>query len=132
MTRFYNDQSSPMRETLTREEAEAYERLERPSMFELATDVLRGRSGCFMLGSLVTGKVMLVLGIYSVVRFLGTSDIPEMLRWGAVLFFCLGAIAAVKMWFWMEMNRHALSREIKRLELQIAHLARRSGGDDPT
>ena len=28
----------------------------------------------------------------------------------------------LKIWYWMEMNRHTLTREIKRVELQIAEL----------
>ena len=37
------------------------------------------------------------------------------------LFGMLG-IGQMKMWYWMQMNRNALAREIKRLELQVATL----------
>ena len=44
------------------------------------------------------------------------------LVWGvAFLSFLIGTMVT-KIWFWMEMNRYATSREIKRLELAIAQL----------
>ena len=32
------------------------------------------------------------------------------------------SVTALKFWFWMEIHRHSLLREIKRVELQVAHL----------
>ncbi len=46
-----------------------------------------------------------------------------MLLWGAGLGLCTSGILAMKIWFWMEFQRNGLTREIKRLELQVAHLA---------
>ena len=37
--------------------------------------------------------------------------------------FSLAAVMGMKIWHWMEMQRHALTREIKRVELQVANLA---------
>jgi hypothetical protein len=36
-------------------------------------------------------------------------------------------VAILKIWFWMEMHKNAVLREVKRLELQIARLAARDG-----
>jgi|GEM_PF-3584282 len=36
-------------------------------------------------------------------------------------------IGLIKIWYWMELNRNTVLREIKRLELQVAHLAGRVG-----
>jgi hypothetical protein len=48
-----------------------------------------------------------------------------MLHWGAAMVLCLGAVTTIKMWYWLEMNRLALTREMKRLELTVALLAER-------
>ena len=37
------------------------------------------------------------------------------------------AVAMLKMYFWMEMNKNVTLREVKRLELQIARLVSREG-----
>ncbi len=39
--------------------------------------------------------------------------------------YSLIVISSLKAWYWMQMNRNALTREIKRLELQIARLSSR-------
>ena len=46
--------------------------------------------------------------------------------WLAIGFvFCINAVAMLKLWYFMEMNKNAVTREVKRLELQIARLAKR-------
>jgi hypothetical protein len=35
----------------------------------------------------------------------------------------VAGLALVKVWFWMELQKNAIVREVKRLELQVASLA---------
>jgi hypothetical protein len=35
------------------------------------------------------------------------------------------SVAMLKIWYWMEVNRHTLTREIKRVEVQVAQLVGR-------
>ena len=65
------------------------------------------------------------LGIYCLIRFLGTSAVAEMMRWGAGLFYCFGMVLGIKVWGWMEIQSNSIRREIKRVELQLASLAHR-------
>jgi len=46
-----------------------------------------------------------------------------MLRWGAGFFFTAFVALNAKNWYWMQMERIAMTREIKRVELLVAHLA---------
>jgi hypothetical protein len=58
-----------------------------------------------------------------------------MIRWGAAMLLCFGVITAIKIWYWLEMNRLALTRELKRVELRVAQLAQKlseHGGDHGT
>ena len=48
-----------------------------------------------------------------------------MLLWGGGAAIGLTALAMVKMWFWMELEKNAIVREVKRLELQVARLVAR-------
>ena len=45
------------------------------------------------------------------------------LRWGAASALGFGGVALVKVWFWMDLQKNAIMREVKRLELQVASLA---------
>ncbi|QEH31997.1 hypothetical protein OJF2_04660 [Aquisphaera giovannonii] len=109
-------------EALSREEAEVFRRLGKPSVFHLVTDTFRGTMRWLnILGYAVT-IVVFGLGIVCLVGLLGTDRPPMMLRWGLGFGTCVLTVMALKVWFWMEMQRHSLLREIKRVELQVAHL----------
>lgn len=113
-------------EALSREEAEIFQRLGKPSVFDLVTDTFRGSMRWLnILGSVVT-IVLFGLGVVCLVGLLGTEHPPTMLRWGLGFGFCLISVTALKLWFWMEIHRHSLLREIKRVELQVAHLGQSS------
>ena len=49
----------------------------------------------------------------------------ETLLWSAGGIVAMVAVAMLKMYFWMEMNKNVTLRELKRLELQVARLASR-------
>lgn len=46
-----------------------------------------------------------------------------MLRWGAATALALAGVLLVKVWFWLELQKNAIVREVKRLELQVASVA---------
>ena len=47
-----------------------------------------------------------------------------MIAWSTAFVWGVLTIVLMKIWFWLEINKNGLTREIKRLELQIAHLSR--------
>jgi len=63
------------------------------------------------------------LSIYCAYQMFGTEITNEKLEWLAgTIAFCL-AFAIARLWFFMELNRLSLLREMKRLELQVAFLS---------
>lgn len=111
-------------ETLSREEAEFLARLDEPSVFAQLAGVFRARNRWLNVLGMALTLVFLGLAVYSVTRFLSSAaELRDMLRWGAALFFSVQAVWALKIWYWMELQRNNLTREIKRLELQVALLA---------
>jgi hypothetical protein len=50
--------------------------------------------------------------------------VRETVLWSAGASHRHARVAMLKMYFWMEMNRNAVLREVKRLELQVARFAR--------
>ncbi len=66
--------------------------------------------------------VFLGLAIYCVVQFHDTNNTKELLAWGFGICLCFMAVSMLKLWFWMEMHRIAVTREVKRVELLTARL----------
>ncbi|SDE20572.1 DUF6768 family protein [Kordiimonas lacus] len=56
-----------------------------------------------------------------------TADAANQTFWGFCTLISVAAQVALKQWSWMEMNRASMMREIKRLELAVAALARKVG-----
>jgi len=73
-------------------------------------------------GVAFAGAAFVGLGGYATWRMTDAKDLREMLGWLLLAIFAMLTLTLVKLWFWLEMQRVALVREIKRLELQIASL----------
>ncbi len=121
-----SDLDDKIREALRKEDAELFKDFDdEPSVFDMLMETCRGRHRWLnILGAFWT-LVFVVLGILAAVKFFGAVELRDMLMWAAASAFFLSGVSMMKVWYWMELNKNALTREIKRLELQIARLAGR-------
>ena len=121
-----------IRQALSDEDAKLYEEFAvEPSLLELALDTLTGRNRWVSILSILVGIVFMALGLYSLWRLLNTESITSVICWALGFVFCMGVISMMKIWYWMEMQRISVVREIKRLELQVACLTQRLTEEDP-
>lgn len=121
-----NDLDEAIREGYSAEDAEMMRRLAAdPSMMRQVLNAFHGPFGGLNVLSVFFTLAMLGGGGYSVWRFLGAADVRDMLIWGGAASIAVCGVAMVKLWFWMELQRNATVREIKRLELQVSRLAAR-------
>ena len=121
-----NELDKKIREALREEDAEIFEDFGgEPSMLEMVFEVYRGRHRWLVALTTFWALVFFALAVLSAIRFFTTEDSRDMLLWAIGFIFCMAAVSMLKVWFWMELNKHAITREIKRLELQIARLAAR-------
>jgi hypothetical protein len=92
-------------------------------LFGLMAESFRGRFRWFVMGA-VAFQVVLGAGfIYCAVRLFGTDDPAAKLDWLALGLAAFIAFGLLRIWFFMEINRLSLVREVKRLELQVAAVA---------
>jgi len=121
-----NDLDKKIREALRTEDAELFDDFGgEPSVFDLMLETFRGRHWWLSAITAIWSLVFFVLAVISAVKAVRTEDPREMTLWALAFVFCILAVSMLKMWFFMEMNKNAITREIKRLELQIARLASR-------
>jgi hypothetical protein len=112
-----------IREALRAEDVEDLAGLEEPNLPDAVTEIFRGRMRIYGGMFLAMIMVFFVVAIFCAVQFLGTDDVPEMLRWGAGFFLSVMAVMGGKNWWWTQVERIAMTREIKRVELLVAQLA---------
>ena len=72
----------------------------------------------------------LILTVWCAIRFFKATETQHQLAWGFGFTFCTMAVAMLKMWFWLEMQRIAVTREVKRVELLTAKLLDRLDNQD--
>jgi len=100
-------------------------------------DALGGEQGMYaMIFGVFSGKmrfwsafVMIItfvafgVALWSGWNFLHTDDPHAMTLWGVGMGIAILFISMLKMWFWMEMSKNTVIREVKRVELQLAVLS---------
>ena len=112
-----------IRETLRQDETDLLQRLEEPSLRTMLGDVFTGRLRWLMI---LTGFVIFVfflLAVWAGIRFFSADEVAEMIRWGALMFLFAMSVSFMKIFHWMEMERFAIVREVKRVELRVVQLA---------
>ncbi len=120
------DLDKKIQEALRSEDAELFDEFNaEPSIFEMLIETFRGKHRWLVFLTMFWTIVFLVLGVLSVIRFFRAEETRDMLMWAAASALFISGVSMMKVWFWMELNKNALTREIKRLELQIARLAGR-------
>jgi len=112
-----------IKDTLTQEEAKFYDELEEQNVFQMLGGLFQGKNKWIMLMMNFMTLVFLALFIYCTVQFFNTEETNELIKWGIGGFVFLLGVSMLKVYAWMQMDKNALLREMKRLELQVSSLS---------
>jgi hypothetical protein len=119
-----NDLDQAIRQSLSAEDAALLDRLGADQALHrqvLAT--FEGRLRWFNVAGWIAGFVLFGVASTLAWRFVQAEEVGDMLRWGAASALAFAGLALIKLWFWLELQKNAIVREVKRLELQVASLA---------
>jgi hypothetical protein len=117
-----NDLDRAIRQSLSAEDAELLERVD-PSLRQQVLATFEGQLRWLNVAGWIAGFVLFGVASLMTWRFIYAPTLEEMLRWGAAAALGFAGLALIKVWFWMELQKHAIMREVKRLEVQVASLA---------
>ena len=93
------------------------------SMMEMVFDTFRGTQKWLTFLAIFGSFVFMAGSVFGIIQLFREQETRELILWGLGVVFCFSAISMMKIWFWMQMNRNSILREIKRVELQVARLA---------
>ena len=68
------------------------------------------------------GLILFVVAVACGWQFVTQTDLRSMQLWGAGAMLSALGLGLIKLWFLMEVQKSAIVREIKRVELQVASL----------
>jgi hypothetical protein len=117
------DFDQKMRSALSADETEDFARLSAPALLEQVIETFRGRNRRLVILAVVMALTWTIVGGVSAYQFFHVEEIRAMIAWAGAFGFSLLTVALVKIWYWMELNKNAVTREVKRVELLLTQIA---------
>ena len=112
-----------IKETLTQEEEKFYDSLDEQNILQMILGLFKGKNKWIMFLMNVMTLVFFGLFIYCIVQFFETDVQKDYIKWGIGSLVFLFGLSMLKVFAWMQMDKNAIFREMKRLELQISSLS---------
>ena len=72
----------------------------------------------------IWGVIFMAGAIYSAVRFFGAEEVKSQILYATIFICLLNFVGILKVFAWQIIHRNGIKREIKRLEIRIAELAK--------
>ena len=98
------------------------------SMTEMVFDVFRGTQRWLTFLAIFCTFVFMAASVFGIIQLFKAQETREHILWALGVVLCFITVSMMKIWFWMQMNRNSILREIKRVELQVARLAAKLQG----
>ena len=99
-----------------------------PGFFGMFMEPFRGSFGPIVIMAFVFMLVIFGVLIYSAFQFFPEPDLGTKLNWLAIGLTMLIALGFLRLWYFQEISRLSIIREMKRLELQVSLLASKLSG----
>lgn len=120
-----NKLDQAIRQALSAEDAAFLAKFEDQSPFHEALGTFSGKWGAMNVFAAIVTFAMFAVSAYCAWNALTVTETRATVLWSGGALFAMLAVAMLKMYFWMEINKNVTLREVKRLELQVARLAAR-------
>lgn len=118
-----NDLDEQIRAALNAEDAERLSKFEsEESLPSMMAELYRGRRRWINLAATLATFVIFGIQIWCGFQFFGAETTRELVGWATGFLALFLWIVMMKLWFWLELLRNSVTREVKRLELQVALL----------
>lgn len=112
-----------IKETLTEEEAKFYDKLDEQNVLQMVGGLFQGKNKWIMYLMNIMTLIFFSLFVYCLVQFFNTNATNDLIKWGLGSIVFLLGVSMLKIFAWMQMDKNAVIREVKRLELQVSSLS---------
>lgn len=112
-----------IKDTLSKEEAAFYDSLEEQNLFDMVFGLFKGKNAWFLIITNIMTILFLGLFVYCCIQFFNVESAEELIKWGFGTLVSLLSVCMLKIYAWMQMDKNAILREMKRLELQVMSLS---------
>ncbi|MEP2023471.1 MAG: DUF6768 family protein [Reichenbachiella sp.] len=116
-----NEIDEMIKTALSNEEAAFYEDLKEQSPFEMIGGLFEGKMKWWTIGNVLVSISFIALSVFCLFKVLEVENTNSLIRWSLGLIGAMSVPTMLKLWNWSQMNKNAMMRELKRLQLLIAH-----------
>ena len=109
-------------ETLSQEEMKFYNSLDEQNIFEMLFGLFKGKNAWINILMNIVIVVFFALLIYCAIQFFNSETTDQLIKWGFGSLILMLSISMLKLFAWMQMDKNAILREMKRLELLVMSL----------
>ncbi len=111
-----------IKKALSEETRDIIEPLDEASYMELFMQSYKGKNRWLNFIVLLDGVIAIGLIIWSINEFLSAETVKGMLGWTMLFTSSLLLFTLAKIWGWMQINKNAMIRETKRVEMQMVRV----------
>jgi len=112
-----------IKETLTQEESKFYDGLDEQGLWGMVVGIFQGKLGWIVAIMNIINLIVFGVLIYCFIQFFNVTETNELIKWGLGIVICMVFNVMIKLYAWMQMDKNAIIREMKRLELQVSSLS---------
>ncbi|GGI57787.1 DUF6768 family protein [Winogradskyella haliclonae] len=112
-----------IKETLTEEEVKFYNELEEQNLLQMALGIFSGKNSWVVILMSIVQVGFFGIFIYCAIQFFNVDETNALIKWGIFGALSIMASSMLKLFSWMQMDKKAIIRELKRLELQVSSLS---------
>ncbi|WP_430409615.1 DUF6768 family protein [Kordia sp.] len=112
-----------IKETLTAEEAKFYDELDEQGLLGSIGSIFKGKLGWLAVIMNIVNLGVFGFMIYCLIQFFNVTETNELIKWGLGIVISAMFMSMIKVYAWMQMDKRAILREMKRLELQVSSLS---------
>ncbi len=127
-----NDLDEQIRAALKAEDAEMLSRYESDgSIHESMIELYQGQRRWFNLFVTLCSIGLFGVMLFCGYQFFSSESTRDMIAWATGCLLLFTWLVMLKLWFWLEMLKNSVTREVKRVELQVALLNRPENIQEP-
>ncbi|MEX2498243.1 MAG: DUF6768 family protein [Wenzhouxiangellaceae bacterium] len=96
--------------------------VEEKGLFGMLFRVFTGGLARWAAFGMVMTLIFTGLTVWCGYEFFTAASVDDRVFWGVLAAIAFHAVSMFKFWFFMEMNRHSITREVKRVEIALERL----------
>lgn len=117
------DLDAKIRDALKAEDADLFG--DEPGLPAMVAESFRSKNRWLVWVVWVSIFIFTAIAGWTAYRFFTAETIDAKLEWGLIVALAMLSVVMLEQWYWMELQKNTVVREVKRVELQIARLAGR-------